>query len=48
MRQDLAHLRSMSADERQQTFSSQEFAERYGKDEQQILKDLTDLLSHHK
>ncbi len=46
MRQDLAHLRSMSADERQRTFSSQEFAERYAKDEQQILKDLTDLLSH--
>ena len=46
MRRDLAHLRSMSADERHQRFSSPEFAERYGKGEQQILKDLTDLLSH--
>ncbi len=48
MRQDLAHLRSMPADERQQRLSSPEFADRYNKDEQRILKDLTDLLSHHK
>ena len=46
MRQDLAHLRSMPAVERQQRFASPEFTERYGKAEQQILKDLTDLLSH--
>ena len=46
MRQDLAHLRSMPAGERQQRFASPEFTERYGKDEQRILRDLTDLLSH--
>ena len=46
MRQDLAHLRSMTVDERRQRLSSPEFTERYGKAEQQILKDLTDLLSH--
>ena len=48
MRQDLAHLRSMPADERRQRLSSPEFADRYNKDEQRILKDLTDLLSHRK
>ncbi len=46
VKQDLAHLRSMSADERRRHFSSPEFTRRYGEDEQQILKNLADLLPH--